>query len=1036
MNWKELFGVRPGDREIREEIEAHLRMDARDRVERGASPEEACSAASREFGNLAMVQETIREVWVWRALEQLLEDLHFAARILTKSPGFCAAAVVLISLGIGGNAAIYSMVNGVFHKPMPGVHAKHLISLGMMKDGHPDDPGNSYPNYVDYVAQTRTLQPLLARGWSRFTLTLDKASYGLFGTLVTANYFATLNMRLEKGRPFTAEESRLDASSLVAVISHSLWQEVFGGAGDIAGRRVVLNGHPATIIGVAPPRFRGLEVGEQNDIWVPLLSYARIYGMERDLNERAIDRGIGVELIGRLAPGASLSEARAEFATISQRLQMAYPEANRGRSVRLEPYSAIGPGIQHVRMFLNILMVVAILALLVICANGANLMLSRAVFRQREIAVRKSLGASRQRIFRMLLAEGLLLCFAAWVAAWLFANWASQAILRLISQDAGRSLDLDFTPDWRVAAYALALAAFSMLAFTMAPTIRAWRQDPLPWLKAGQHGVAQGRSGFSAALVVIQVALCVVLITSAALAYRSQYLIDNLDLHYEKDHLVLAVVNTAGATGREQNVELLERLRKRLRAVPGVWAVSYARVAPLRGGLPVGPVTADASREAVPADGNYVGPEYFQALGVVPWEGRGISELDRRGSQRVAVINRNLAAALWPGHSAIGQTILMGAGKEAAEVVGVVPNAAFADLRQSARPNFLFLAERQTPADPGEITFHVRYVGTLETIAPAIRAAIREADSRVPVFDLRSMNAQIRNYTGPVLMIAILLSLFAIGALILAAIGLYAVITFNMSRRTRDFAIRVALGASSRQIIGSVLKEGMLMTAIGLGIGFALSMAGAKTFGGLLFGVTPTDPPTYLGVFALLTMVSLIASYLPARRAGADGSHAGIAARVAGRPCRIPYSCRRASIGSTRVARRKMESMIDLVSPFVFVRAACRASYGNTRNGVLLDKVASGVTTWINPEVAPGGTVVEIADPSELTVKDATGVPLKRTLVALVRSVPRTRTALPVLPAAGSGSTNAAKPSERLKTTPHPPLPQRDEVSPPNRVAP
>ena len=867
MNWRAMFG-RQRDEEINEEIEAHLRMAIQDRVERGESPEGARHAAVRELGNAMSVKEAIRDVWISGVIQELVQDLRIAARVLTKSPGFSVAAIALIALGIGGNATIYSMINAVSHKPMPSIHADNLISLGVMKDGRQDDPGNSYANYVDYVAQTTTLRPMLARGWDRFTVTLDKASYGVIGTLVTTNYFETLGIHLVKGRPFTEAEGRLDASGLVAVISHSFWQEAFQGADDIVGRKITLNGHPATVVGVAPEQFRGPQIGERNDVWVPLLSYARIDGRERALTERAGAGSIGVELIARLAPGASLSQARAEFETISQRLQAAYPKTNKGMSVLLVPYSALGPGIQPVHLFLDIMLAVAILTLLVVCANVANLMLSRAAFRQREIAVRKSLGARRSRIFRMLIAEGLMISLAALVAAWLFARWASKGLLHLVAQDMGRTPDLDFSPDWHVAGYALALAVFSTLAFTAAPAIRAWKQDPLPWLKAGEQGVLRGRSRLSGALVVVQLALCVVLITGAGLAYRSQYLINNLELHYETDHLALVTVGTAGsATNPEQHVAILERLRERLCAVPGVVAASYAREAPLRGGVPVGPVKGGAVLEPVEAEGNYVGPDFLQALGVVALQGRGISESDRAGMKRIAVINQNLARALWPGQSAVGQTLTLGGGKEIAEVVGVVPNGAYADLRDGERRNFLFLAERQSPADPGEAVLHVRYSGTLDRIAPGIRAAIRETDARVPVFDLRGMEAHIRNQTGPVLMIATLLSFFAIGALILAAIGLYAVIAFNMSRRTRDFGIRIALGASSRQIVEAVLREGLVITGIGLAVGFALNVAGAKALGSLLYGITATDLPTFLGVFTLLAIVSLVACYLPARRA-------------------------------------------------------------------------------------------------------------------------------------------------------------------------
>jgi macrolide transport system ATP-binding/permease protein len=866
MNWKSIFGRRRDD-EINEEIEAHLRMAIQDRVERGESPEEARYGAVRELGNAMSVKEAIRDVWISRVLQELLQDLRFAGRVLTKSPGFSVAAIALIALGIGGNATIYSMINAVSHKPMPSIHADNLISLGRIKDGQQNDPGNSYPNYLDY-AQSKTLRPMLARGWERFTVTLDKASYGVWGTLVTTNYFDTLGIRLVKGRPFTEAEGRLDASGLVAVISHNFWQDAFQGTDDIAGRKVTLNGHPATVIGVAPERFHGPQLGERDDVWVPLLSYARIHHIEPALNARALRDSIGVELIARLAPGASLSQARAELDTISQRLQAAYPKTNKGMSVLLVPYSALGPGIQPVHLFVNIMLAVAILTLLVVCANVANLMLSRAALRQREIAVRESLGAPRSRIFRMLLAEGLTLSLAALVAAWLFARWASQGLQHMVAQDGGRVLDVDFTPDWRVAGYAIGLAVFSTLAFTAAPAIRAWRQDPLPWLKAGQQCVLAGRSRLSSVLVVTQLALCVVLITGAGLAYRSQYLINNLEFHYQTDHLALVTVGTSGsATTPEQHVALLERLRERLCAVPGVLSASYAREAPLRGGLPVGPAKSAASFEPIPVEGNYVGPDYLPALGVVPLQGRGILESDRRDTKTVAMINQNLSRALWPGQPAIGQTLTLEGAKQIAEVVGVLPNGAFASVRQTDYPNFLYLAERQNPADPGETTLHVRYAGTLDRIAPAIRAAIRETDARVPVFELRGMESLIRNQTGPVLMIATLLSVFAGGSLILAAIGLYAVIAFNMSRRTRDFGIRIALGASQRQIVEAVLKEGLLITAIGLAVGFALNVAGAKALGSLLYGITATDWPTYLGVLALLSVVSLVACYLPARRA-------------------------------------------------------------------------------------------------------------------------------------------------------------------------
>jgi predicted permease len=526
------------------------------------------------------------------------------------------------------------------------------------------------------------------------------------------------------------------------------------------------------------------------------------------------------------------------------------------------------PGTRPVVLFQRIILAVAFVTLLIVCANVANLMLSRAVFRQREMAIRQSIGASRGRVFRMLLAEGMVVSLLALAAAWLFTIWTSNALQRFIPPERGMAIDLDFAPDWRVAAYAVILAALSTLAFTVAPAVRAWRQEVLPWLKAGEQTVAQGRSRLSSVLVITQLALCVLLLTSAGLAYRSKSLVDTLDLHIGNDHLLLVTVNTQGsAASREQNATLLDRLRDRMRAIPGVVAASYATIEPLRGSLPVGPVASAASAKPVAVDGNSVGPDYLRSLGVVLLLGRDLSEADRTGAKKTVVINQNLADTLWPGQPALGRTMLLGDAKQVVEVAGVVRNGVYSGLRQGTRRNFVFLPERQNPAAPGEMTFHVRYTGRLDAVASAVRAAVRETDVHLPIFYMRTMETHLQEILGPTLLVTVLLSLFAGGALILAGVGLYAVIAFNMSRRTRDFGIRMAMGASSGQILEMVLKEGLTMTVIGLVVGFALSLACGKALGSMLFGVTPTDKLTYGGVFGLLAIVSLIACYLPARRA-------------------------------------------------------------------------------------------------------------------------------------------------------------------------
>ncbi len=541
----------------------------------------------------------------------------------------------------------------------------------------------------------------------------------------------------------------------------------------------------------------------------------------------------------------------------------------------MAPYSATAfspMGGKQGRLFMAIVTAVALITLLIVCANVANLMLARAVVRQREMAVRQSIGASRFRVLRMLLAEGLVLSTAALLAAWIFASWASRAVVNLIPPNSrGVRLQIDFRPDWQVAGFTMALAVFSTLAFTLAPAARAWKLELLPWLKAGERSVAQGRSKLANLLVITQLALCVVLLTSAGLAYRSVAAAVNLDLGFVKGHLLLASLDTTAAvTGKEQNIDLLERLRTRLLRVPGVVSASYASAPPPHYGWQ-GQVEAIGSEKPISADGNFVGPDYLPTLGVRNVRGRGIEEVDLSSANLSVVINENLAAALWPGQSALGRTLLVGPEKQRAQVTGVAPNGFFSgverDLHDGRSRNFVFFPERRISSEPGQREFHLRYTGSLDTIAPAVRAAVREVDARVPVEYMRTMETFLTEFISPGLILMTLLGLFSIGALLLAAIGLYAVIAFHTARRTRDFGIRMALGASPRQILETVVKEGLILTVLGVGIGLTLSLAAGRAFRSLLFGVTPADKPTYLAVMTLLAIVSLFACYVPARRA-------------------------------------------------------------------------------------------------------------------------------------------------------------------------
>ena len=848
-----------------EDIKDHLDRETEDNIGRGMSPDEARRQAVLKFGNVAIVTEDTRRVWTWTAVEQLLADLGSGVRILTRSPGVSVTAIALIALVIGGNTIIFSMVHGLLTKPAPAIPASNLVSLGWSVDRQPVHPTDSYANYLDVAAASETVRPMLAFRFERFTLTHRDGSYAVSGSMVTPGYFDTLGVNLARGRMFSEEEAH--ASELNAVISYRFWVEHFQQRDDAIGERIVLNGQPATIVGVAPARFQGLWLGERSDVWVPLVAYARGRGQSRLLQDRT---GGPFAMVGRLAPGVSLREAQSELSTIAARLQTAYPDANKKKTIAIFPYSATAAGdsmiAQRGPQFLAVFSVITALTLLIVCANVANLMLARAVVRQREMAVRRSFGASQLRVIRLVLAEGIAIAGVAWAVACVLAWILSKAMARWIPpSEGGPPFVVDFTPDWKVVAYAMALAAAGTIAFTIGPAVRAWRQDVLPFLKAGEQGVVAGRSRLASALVVLQLAFAVLLLAGAGLVYRSFSLADALDLGFNRDRVLLVTINVDGVP-EGTRATLLERMRERLGGVPEVDEVTYARVPP-KEYWSTEPVRIAGAQQPILAEQNSVGPGYLRVLGMTPRLGRELTVEDRTRTTTAAVINENLAQALWPGATPVGRTLLLGPRQQPVEVVGVAPNAFFSGFRREERPFFVFVPMRSDSLPTGQTTFYVRYSGGLDRVAPAIGRALAEVDSRAPIVYVRTMDTQLASIISVVRMLTTMLEVFAAVSLLIATLGQYAVLAFAMKRRTREFGLRMALGGSPRQILGSVVGEGMWLTGAGLAIGFALSLLAARALRSVLFGVGPTDPPTYAVVVLVLAAASMMACWLPARRA-------------------------------------------------------------------------------------------------------------------------------------------------------------------------
>lgn len=804
-------------------------------------------------------------------------------RILKNSPGLSLSAAVLIALVIGINTTIFSMVNAMVTRPAPGITREGLIRIAVVD--RPGAPFVSYPDYLDYAAQTTTLQSLTAFTNGRVTVTADSGSYALMANAVEAGFFETLGIRLVRGRSFMPSEgSSSNPSEQVAIVSYRAWQDLFGGAEDIVGRSIAVNNQPATVIGVAPPDFRGTMLAERTDVWLPLLQYWSSFPPDTRRRWMTDRSETPVDLIGRLRPGQSVAAAQADFTTMEARLNRSYPVAERPR-IAVVRYAATAGGVVPAiaPMFLALFSIVTLLTVLVVSANVANLMLSRAVARQRETAVRQSLGASRFRIVRLLLAEGMSVSVVALLAACLMTIWAARAIPRLLPDSPFAEAGIDFGPNWKAVAYAMVLAAIGTITFTLAPALRVWRQDALPWLKSGEHSVASGRSRLSSALVVLQLAFSVLLLTLAGLATRSASLM-MADVGFDTNNMLLLTVRTSGAaTTRDTNLLLIDRIRERLRSVPGVQQVSYVRnLPPFAWSREM--VRGTGATDSVRASLHVVGPEYFSTMGLSLAAGRPLTAADRDRPAAMAVINQNMADALWPGGDALGKTMtfkelsLRGPSDvetERVEVVGVAPRAFVAGFnpeRPDPRPNLAFIVEqrafatgRRDPAEPGEITFYLRHGSAdFDSVASALGPVLRALEPRVAIVLTRTMNAQLEGVTFTARMIARLLLIFSLISLLIAAIGQYAVIAFNMQRRVREFGVRIALGASARQVLSTVVGEGFALTVIGLVVGLFLSLGVALAIRGVLFGVTPTDAPTYAGVFALLGCVALIASCLPA----------------------------------------------------------------------------------------------------------------------------------------------------------------------------
>jgi predicted permease len=812
-------------------------------------------------------------------MESLWQDIRYGARTLHKNPGFTAVAVLALALGIGANTAIFSLIDKLLWRQLPVNDPERLVLLSA-ESVSPRFLNTifSYPDYKDYRDGNNVLAGLIAFRDVDASVGEGEGAERVGGELVSGNYFDVLGVRPERGRFLRPDDDGAPGQNPVVVLSHGLWQRRFGADPNIVGKTVTLAGAGYTVVGVAPKEFGGMALERPARFWVPLAMEPQLTGETMFARDK---RGAAwLRLAGRLKPGVSLEQARAGLDLLARQVREAHtPESDRGlpfyeRRMLLEPG---GGGISILRRDLSkpleLLLATVGLILLVACANVANLLLARAAARRKEIAVRLALGAGRARLVRQLLTESLLLAAAGGTAGLLFAEWLNGLLLTYNPY----RIDLAQTtfaagPDARVLSFTLAVSALSGVVFGLVPALQSSRPDLVPALK-GETTAGRGaaRLGPRGPLVVLQVALSLVVLVGAGLLVRSLRNLFAIDPGFRTARVLLVPISLDSKNYDEGRArEFLRELDERLRALPGVEALSAATVTPMGGGVFTRSITVEGYTpqpgENVGVDANEVGPGYHELMGIPLAAGRGFTEQDRAGAPRVAVINEAMARQYLPGQNPLGKRLFLGRGSAPLEIVGVARDSKYHSLTESPTPH-LDTPILQDPYAYRYVVVHVRAKGDAAALLAEVRREVKALDPTLSLAGAGTLADELGNSLAASRMAATLTTLFGLVALVLAAVGLYGSISYTVAQRTREIGIRIALGARPRDVLALVVGRGLLLVAAGAGAGLAAALALTRLASGLLYGVSATDPLTFVSVALLLAAVTFAACLIPARRA-------------------------------------------------------------------------------------------------------------------------------------------------------------------------
>jgi predicted permease len=862
-----LFHKQQVEQEMDEELRSYLDAAVKEKMHSGMSQEQALRAARVEMGSVDAVKEEIRSAGWESTLETLWHDLRYGLRQLKRNPGFTTVVVITLALGIGANTAVFSVLNGLFLRALPVPEPERLVTFS--------DTNFSWADYITSRDQAKSFASLSTSYAFPFTANLNstRPPQHIYGGLVTGNFLTTLGVKPVLGRGFLPDEDQLSSPKAVVMLSYRFWRTRFGGDPEVVGKTIRLNNASYTVVGVMPSDLRTVDIGIAPHLWAPMATLPQLDVVEAQAHPFTSGEQ-GFWIFGRLKPGVSRQEAQAEVNVIHDRLRQAAGRKEK-RFITLTTAGVLpGRARQDILGVSSVMMVIASLVLLIACVNIANLLLARATSRRREIAIRLAIGAGRGRVIRQLMTGNLILSFLGAAVGWLLA-WTATRAVTSVDLPLDWPMVLNFAPDLRVLLWTAGIAVLTSLVFGLAPAARGTRLDVNACLKDGDTASTSFASGWTRnGLVMVQVAVSVVVLVAATLFVHSLWNGFAIDLGFRPENLLIVRLDTtAQGYSRQRSALFFQQLDERVNELPGVRSASLVAPLPLGVASSGSEVSVLGTSRTIYANRHLVGPRYFETMRIPLLRGRDFHDVPA-SSPPVAVINRVMAEHLFPSENPLGQRVGWKFRKESAsyEIIGVVGNTKSKTIGEELTP-CLYELTAQNEKDLESfssfvgVSLVVKTLGKPKALAPAVQQEVERLDPGMPVFGVETMQEQIGKTLVLARLAAAFLGVFGFLALTLAGVGLYGLMSYSVAARTREIAIRMALGASAGRTLSMLARQGLSVVGVGLAAGLAAGLAVGRLVSSLLYGVGSFDPLTFISVPTVLVGVACFAILLPARRA-------------------------------------------------------------------------------------------------------------------------------------------------------------------------